>query len=419
MTNVFLISVTVLVMLFSYVPMNSHADQYQSNELIDSKGKTAQVIKSIKELEDELHNLKDAYAKESTARYLARHYAQTNTEQAIKKSIEYYLLSLDGDGLSIYAKQTTLQELLSLYYQQSMYQSFLKGFDQFVTLKGKANGKLKIKRMLSFYHVHKKKSALRSAIVLIEDYENEKLDLGLDDLKQILFTFYRLNDFLSSEKVQRLILSLDDNSVEEWLRLSKLHIKNGHSDQAATVLLAAVQKGVVVEQDSLLLTVDLMNQSGNPFVAARLLQQLMDQYQVDHNIENYERLFKFWYLAQEIEYASNALKASLKYDASTKRYLDLSELYYQQQKWEEMNLTVKQACTWSVEDKFVGRANLLLGISELKLKREQQAIQAFYNATMISGKVKEAIAYLQYLNVDISDTRRYEQITGVCTPKKG
>ena len=216
-----------------------------------------------------------------------------------------------------------------------------------------------------------------------------------------------------------MILALDDNSVEEWLRLSKLHIKNGHSDQAATVLLAAVQKGVVVEQDSLLLTVDLINQSGNPFVAARLLQQLMDQYQVDHNIENYERLFKFWYLAQEIEYASNALKESLKYDASTKRYLDLSELYYQQQKWEEMNLTVKQACTWSVEDKFVGRANLLLGISELKLKREQQAIQAFYNATMISGKVKEAIAYLQYLNVDISDTRRYEQITGVCTPKKG
>jgi tetratricopeptide (TPR) repeat protein len=386
--------------------------------LIESKGKTKQVIKSIQELEGELNSLQDAYAKESTARYLARHYSQFSSEVSVNKAIEYYLLSLEGKGLSIFAKQTTQQELLSLYFQQSMYQSFIKGFDRFIVLQGRPNGRLRIKRMLSFYHLKENQTALQIARLLVLEYE-QGLELEVDDLKKILFTFYNLKDYLGSEQVQRLILALDENSVEQWLRLSKLHIRNDHSTQAATVLLAALQKGLAIEPESLLLTTDLINQSGNPFIAARLLQQLMDLYQVDRNVDNFDRLFKYWYLAQEISFAADALKKSLKYDNNTKRYLDLSELYYQQKKWGEMNAIIKEACTWSIEDEFIGRANLLLGISELKLNHEEEAVKAFYNATMISGKVKEAIAYLQYLNVDISDTRRYEQITGVCAPAKG
>ena len=148
------------------------------------------------------------------------------------------------------------------------------------------------------------------------------------------------------------------------------------------------------------------------------MKQLLDQYRIDHNVQAYDKLFKYWYLAQEIEHAASTLKKSLEYDKSTSRYLDLSELYYQKQDWQSMNQAIKNACSWPIEDKYVGRANLLLGISELKLKKEQEAIDAFYNATMISGKVKEALTYLNYLNVDISNTRRYEQITGVCAPVK-
>lgn len=113
------------------------------------------------------------------------------------------------------------------------------------------------------------------------------------------------------------------------------------------------------------------------------------------------------------------LKTSLKYDFSTKRHLDLAELYYQQQDWLAMNAIIKQACDLPLQAKYVSRANLLLGISELKLNNKDDAIDAFYNATMISGRVKEAVAYLKYLNVDISDYRQNERISGICTPARG
>ena len=406
-----------LLIFASLTGLSVFADQYQSNELIESKTQNAKAIKSISELEAELNGLTDDYAKDSTARYLARHYAQKNTKESVAKAIEYYQLSLKGKGLSVYAQQATMLELLALFYQHQMHQAFISAVDQYVELKGVPDTQLNIKTMLVHYHMNHKNKSLLMANKLLKYHEDNDLALEVSDLNQLLFTFYNLQDYLKSARIQQYIIAIEDNDLEQWLRLSKLHIKNNKPEQASEVLLLALQKGMTMEQDDLILICDLLSQSGNPYFAARLMQQLVDEYKVDHNLENFDRLFTYWYLSQELERAALAKRKSLIYESSTARSLDLAELYYQMQQWDNMNLTIKDACSFPLKDEFVSRANLLLGISELKLKREAQAIEAFYNATMISGKVKEAVAYLNYLNVDISDTRRYEQITGVCAPE--
>jgi hypothetical protein len=395
---------------------SSKADQYQSNELIESKGQSAKTVKSISELEAELNDLNDAYTKDSTARYLARHYAQKNNQASIIKAIEYYRLSLEGKGLSVVARQATMLELLAVYFQNEMYRDFVNGIDQYIKLNGKITLGLDIKAMLSYYHLNKKKKSLSIANKLFKAHSNHQVTLGLNDLNQLLFTYYNLADFLKSAQVQSFIIALDEHSVEQWLRLSKLHLKNNQPDQAAEVMLLMVQKGLLLEQDNLVLMTDLIHNSGNAFIAGRLMQQLLDEFRVDHNLENFDRLFKYWYLSQEIDKAAVALKNSLKYDHSIKRLLDLAQVYYQQRHWVNMNATIKEACSWPLKSKYVGRANLLLGISELKLNNQEDAIEAFYNATMIAGKVAEAMAYLSYLKVDTSDMRRYESISGVCEP---
>jgi len=408
-------SVLFLGLFFSF---NSSllAAQYQSNELLESKGQSKQEVKSISELEAELSGLSDAYSKDSTARYLARHYAQQNNESSVNKAIEYYRLSLAGDGLSIYAQQATMLELLALFFQHKLYQDFSQGFDQYQILKGQPTPTINIKAMLSYYYLNQKKKSINLAKTLFNDHQTKTIQLELSDLNQILFTFYNLGDFLNSAKVQQSIILLDLLSVEQWLRLSKLHIKNNKPGQAAEVLLLMVQKGLLLEQDDLLLMTDLIHNTGNAFIAARLMQQLLDEFRVDHNLDNFDRLFKYWYLAQETDKAALALESSLKYDNGIKRYLDLAEVYYQQKDWAKMNDTIKQGCFFDIAREHTGRANLLLGISELKLNNQDQAIDAFYNATMISGKVEEAIAYLKYLKADIKDMRRYERISGVCEP---
>jgi tetratricopeptide (TPR) repeat protein len=392
------------------------AAQYQSNELLEPKGQSNHAVKSIAELEAELSGLSDAYSKDSTARYLARHYAQKNNKKSVKKAIEYYRLTLAGDGLSIYAQQATMLELLTLLFQHKLYEDFSQGFSQYIILKGQPTPALNIKAMQSYYYLKQNKRALNLAKKLFSDYDNQLIQLQLSELNQILFILYNLGDFLTSVKVQQSIVLLDPHSVEQWLRLSKLHIKNNNPDQAAEILLLMAQKGLPLEQDDLLLMTDLIHNSGNAFIAARLMQQLIDEFRVDHNLDNFDRLFKYWYLAQETDKAASALKMSLKYANGIKRYLDLAEIYYQQKKWANMNSIIKQGCAFKVAREDTGRANLLLGISELKLNNYEQAINAFYNATLIAGKVSEAIAYLEYLEVDVRETPRYESISGVCEP---
>jgi hypothetical protein len=414
-TNHVIFSVLILGLSFPFSSL-LWAAQYQSNELLESKGQSKQVVKSIVELEAELSGLSDAYSKDSTARYLARHYAQQNNKISVNKAIDYYRLSLAGNGLSIYAQQATMLELLTLFFQHKLYQDFSQGFDQYLILKGQPTPALNIKAMLSYYYLKQKKTAVNLAKKLFRDYDSQLIQLQLTELNQILFILYNLADFLTSIKVQQSIVLLDPYSVDQWLRLSKLHMKNNKPDQAAEILLLMAQKGLLLEQDDFLLMIDLIHNSGNAFIAARLMQELIDDFKVDHNLDNFDRLFKYWYLAKETDKAALALKMSLKYDDGIKRYLDLAEIYYQQKKWADMNSVIKQGCIVKVAREDTGRANLLLGISELKLNNYDKAISAFYNATLISGRVSEAIAYLDYLEVDVRDTSRYEAISGVCEP---
>jgi len=416
MATQFKLCIKLLILLIIFTPISSFSEQYQSDEIGNAKPRSAQEQKSIQELEDDIDTLEDAYSKQSTARFLARHYVQQNSEAAIKKAIEYYLMALKGDGLSIYAKQETLEELLSLYYQQSMYSQFLEYYRQYIDLQGKPDAEMRIKQMLSLYHLEQTQGSHEQAKALLQAFEHQTLELGMTELTQILYVLYKLEDVLMSLRVQKWIVSLDEYSFDQWFRLSKLYIKANQPQKAASVLLSALQKGMVGQQENLLLTADLISQSGNPSIAARLLEQLLNQYYVDHNAKNFTRLFEYWYLAQEKQQAAEALRKSLKYEGNAERYLDLAELYYQLQEWQKMNAVIRQACESTINETLTGRANVLLGISALKTNSEQTAINAFSFAAMYKDSAKEAKAYLAYLDVDLSQLSQRSQNTSPCTP---
>ncbi len=394
----------------------SNADQYQSNELLHSKGMSSDSVKSIAELEAQLNGLTDAYAKDSTARYLARYYAQQDGTQGLQKAIKYYQASIKGEGLSVYAKQATALELASLLYVSEKYQLFLSAVVAYQEYGGQAKPDLRIQQMLAHYYLQNKKTSITLAKALFNEHKRQTLILDLSDLKQLLFVFYHLNDLLSSIQVQTALIEMDSYNHEHWLRLSQLYLKNKMPKKAADTLLMVVQKGLVQDQADLLLLCELLLESGNPFVAARLLQQFMDQFHVDHTLQNLDNLFRYWYLAQEVKPAILALKQSLLLNQDIGRYLDLAELYYQQQDWPQMHATVIDGCRHPLQNIQVSRANLLLGISELKLGNLERAKQAFLNASLIGGKVKQAQAYLTYLKVKRLNPAKRLKITGPCEP---
>ncbi len=406
----------LMALLFLYC-FSVQAEQYQSHELLTSKGQSKYEVKSIMELEAELNKLTDAYAKDSTARYLARHYAQQRDQASVQKAIVFYRQSLSGSGLSVYAKQVTALELMALLYNNEMHQAFLDTAKQYESYGGKPKSDLLIQMALCHYQLQHKKDALNLAVIIFNKQNSQEFQLSLDELNQLLYLFYNSADYLHSAQVQQFIIELDSYNAKQWLRLGKLHLKNKQANKAADTLFLATQKGLLVEQADIILMCDLMLSSGNPFVAARLMQQLMDMFNVDHTIENYDRLFRYWYTAHELEAAAATLKKSLYLNKDSVRYLDLAQLYYQLQDWPAMNTTIINLCDDPLQGKFVSRASLLLGISELKLGNKRGAIEAFVDATLIGGEVKQAQAYLEYLKVEKSNpTMRRARFNGPCMP---
>jgi len=72
------------------------------------------------------------------------------------------------------------------------------------------------------------------------------------------------------------------------------------------------------------------------------------------------------------------------------------------------------ACQRQLPDKYVSRANLLLGISQLKLGDRESARRAFINATLIGGASKQAGDWLEFMGAEPPTDRETRRIVGVC-----
>ena len=77
---------------------------------------------------------------------------------------------------------------------------------------------------------------------------------------------------------------------------------------------------------------------------------------------------------------------------------DLAQLQMEQESWRPMYDTMVRACGDPLQDRFVGRANLLLGVSQLKLGDNVAARRSFINATLIGGVNAQAGQWLQFMN---------------------
>ncbi|GAA6135591.1 hypothetical protein NBRC116188_23810 [Oceaniserpentilla sp. 4NH20-0058] len=391
---------------------NGYAEQYKSFQLVAPKGKTTkEVKKTISELEKELNTLKDEYTRDSTTRFLARHYAQLNGEGNIEKALIYYNQALSGNGLSNIAKQEMLIEIIDIQYFLNEYALVKQFIKQFQDYGGKLSIDLQLKLAFSQYHLKQPQAALLTAEKLydfvtttifnhaIDPYVYPKLDMSTSQLTQLLFIFFENKRYNTSIELQTIILESDHLDADHWIRLSQIYLVDGQSEKAANTLLLAAQKGIELNKDHILLLSDLMVKNNNPYIAARFLKQMINEFHITAEFTHYEKLFSYWYLAHEIDKAIEVANIMVKLLPSIDRRLDIAELYYQTRSWNLMKTTILEACDIGLGGQHVGRANYLLGISELKLNNIEDAARAFNNASLIGGYATEASRYLDYINV--------------------
>lgn len=382
--------------------------QYRSKVRVDPNGDLGQGSGlSVEELERQIRSIADSYAKSSAGRHLARHFVE---QGEYDKAIDYYQTALAAGGLSDIANREMLRELAQVYLLSQDYASAADALERALRIKLVHQAADYLLLAQAYYRL----GNLAQVVAALDPIREQGLVLTVPEQRQALALYYQAGAYAQCEQLLRQLLNTEPDNPDNWHQLAAVYLQQGKRKQALDHLALAWEKSVPFREDDIRLLADLQAVNGNPYGAALILDEALASETLPANGLNYRKLFQFWLQARESERASAALAQAARLSGDIELYLYLAQLQMEQEAWQPMHQTMLAACRSQLQAKYVGRANLLLGISQLKLGDESSARRSFINATLIGGAGAQAGQWLEFMQAEPPTARETRQIVGVC-----
>ncbi len=405
------LSFLTLVLLFCLLAVSrsfAEEGQYRSKILLTPAGEIGQGAElSIEELEQQIGSIEQPYAKSSAGRHLARHYVEQGDYD---KAIAYYREALLAEGLSDVANREMLRELAQVYLLKKDYAAAVQALEQVLAID-------LLPATTDFLLLAQANYHLRNYVAVVaalDKIEQSGLTLDPAQLRQALALYYQAGAYAQCERILQRLLEVEPNEPRHWHLLASVYLQQDKKRQALDQLTLARRKGVAFSDDDVLLLADLYAVNENPYDAAETITAALQRQELEGNGANYRKLFEFWFQAREPAKARQALSQAAKLSGDTELYLYLAQLQMEERDWAAMQQTMLSACGQQLQDRFVGRANLLMGISQLKLRDTDGARRSFINATLIGGVNSQAAQWLKFMEAAPATQEEIRRIVGIC-----
>ncbi len=382
--------------------------QYRSRirlDPVDALGEGYEL--SLEELERQIDGIADPYARSSAGRHLARHYLE---QKDYPKAIEYYRTALAAQGLSDIANREMLRELAQVYLLSKDYAQAAATLERAlrIDLVPEATDYLLLAQ--AWYH----QQQYLQVVAALDEIAARNLSLTVPQQRQALALYYRAGAYAQCERLLHGLLRSEPDDPETWHQLAAVYLQQGKRQQALDQLVLARDKGVPFREPDTLLLADLQAVTGNPYGGAETLSAALAAGTVKGDAARYRRLFEFWLAAREPEKAGAALERAARLSGDTELFLYLAQLQMEREDWQAMHRTMVAACRKQLEDRFVGRANLLLGVSQLKLGDTAGARRSFINATLVGGVNQQAGRWLDFMQAEPPSRGEQRRVEGIC-----
>lgn len=382
--------------------------QYRSKVLLSPVGEMEENAgMSIEELEAQINSIEQPYAKSSAGRHLARHYVEQGD---YNKALEYYQAALAAEGLSDIANREMLREVAQVQLLMEDYAAAVKTLETVlhIDLVPEATDYLLLAQS------HYRQGAYVGSVAALDRLQEQKLTLSVAQTRQALALYYRAGAYAQCEGLLLQLLELEPENPENWHLLVSVYQQQNKKHAALNTLVLAKEKGVPFSEKDILLLADLHTVNENPYRAAEILSGALAAQEVEASGNNYRKLFELWFQAREKDKAREALARAARLTGDTQLYLYLAQLQMDDQSWQAMHKTMLAACTTQLEDRYVSRANLLLGVSQLKLGDDGGARRSFINATLIGGATEQAGQWLDFMHAEPATKDELRRIVGAC-----
>ena len=435
-------AIVLLSVLLSHAVL---ADYYRSKVYLDPNIKLDESTSlSLQALEQQMNGMTDAYSKSSTGLYLAHQYVN---QKNYAKAIEYYNTALDEGGLSDVVNAQLLKELAGIYVIDEQYQQAIATFKRLQAhLRVLPSPQAVGRQTPSIAMDVDSKILLAQSYIAIQDYLSavETLDgiplnptpaspsqpnlqsepnsptenlLTEAQLNRMLALYYKAGSYPQSERVLQRLIQQSPKTFKYWRQLTSVFLLQDKRKRALDQLALARQKKLSFGPQDIILLADLYVANQAAAKGARVLEQAMAQGEIENNEANLQRTFEYWLQAREKENAANTLKQSISQITDLNLFIRLAQLQMEQSQWKDMNSTVLAACSNVLDDQYVSHANLLLGVSQLKLNDKSAARRSFINATLLGGKGEKARQWLDFIGAEAATEDELSEITGPCHPQ--
>ena len=321
---------------------------------------------------------------------------------------------LKSEGLADIANRELQRELAYAYLLNKNYREAAASFKQVLSHPLAADSETHLLLAQAQYHLKDYVGVVATLDTLVQ----KGLPLDSEQLRQAMALFCRAGAYSQCAVLLKRLLVIESDNADYWHQLAAVYLLQNQRRAALDQLALARSKGVAFSEQQLLLLADLYAANKNPYAAAQLMQSAIAQQDLAANAANYRKLFEYWLHAREKDKARLALAEAARRSNDITLYLYLAQLQMEQESFKDMRKTMIAACAKPLDETYVSRANLLLGISQLKLGETEAARRSFINASLIGGATEQAAQRMQYMDAAPATKQEARAIVSICRGPK-
>jgi tetratricopeptide (TPR) repeat protein len=383
-------------------------EQYRSRMYIDlDQAATENVSLSVGELEKQMHTFQDDATRASAEKFLAQHYAG---QKDFGKATEHIEESLKNPATPADSKRELYGELARISLLQKNYDKAADAMQHYLVAKPSDNPDMYV---LLAQIQYKRKQYVESAAALDKALALQK-NPGKELLQSALAVYYSIGNFDRAAQVIQQLVSQDFNNAELWQQWVSLYLKAGKNAQALDVMALAWEKGIPFRDQDIVLLTDLYAINKIPGRGARVLEEAIASGRIKADAKIHDHLFRLYMQAGERDKAQAALEKAASTSHDTELQLHLAQLLMEKEQWQPMQEMVLKACDGALPERLVARANLLLGVSQLKLGDKELARRSLINATVVGGATEQAAQWLAFMKAEPATKSETAGIAGPC-----
>ena len=211
-----------------------------------------------------------------------------------------------------------------------------------------------------------------------------------------LALYYELEEYTPATDILKILISSYPDKQTYWHQLSSIYQQVKQYKKALSVKDLSYKKGFITAEKEILELANLFLFIGSPFKAAKLIEQEINQKRIKHISKNWEILANAWTMAKEFDHAIKALEIASDLNSKGSLYLQLGQLYVEQEKWSQAIKSLNNALNKGGL-KNTGSAHLLLGMSYYELNDLEKANKSLLKATKYNKSKKAARQWAEYI----------------------